>query len=90
MSFQGFDDDHPARIGGANSEPPFAPLIRALSAAPLATLAEVAQLRPEALRERLTEAGLQPVSGEQSLSELAGPDLRRQVQILGLLFTDPK
>ncbi|MHB0982327.1 MAG: DUF4405 domain-containing protein [Thiobacillus sp.] len=75
---------------GANSEPPFAPPIRALSAAPLATLAEVAQLSPEALRERLAEAGIQPVSGEQSLRELTGPDLRRQVQILGLLFAEPK
>lgn len=67
---------------GEKGEPPFAPPIRALSAAPLTTLAQVAGLTPEQLRERLVKAGLQPVSDQQSLSELTGPDLRRQVQTI--------
>ena len=67
---------------GEKKEPPFAPPIRALSAAPLTTLAQVAELTPEQLRERLIKAGLQPVSDQQSLSELTGPDLRRQVQAI--------
>lgn len=67
---------------GEKGEPPFAPPIRALAAAPLTTLAQVAGLTPEQLRERLNKAGLQPVSDQQSLSELTGPDLRRQVRTI--------
>ncbi|MBF0110775.1 MAG: DUF4405 domain-containing protein [Magnetococcales bacterium] len=68
------------------SEPPFAPPIRALSAAPLTTLAQVARLTPGQLRERLVKAGFKPMSDQQSLNELTGPDLRRQVQtITGIL-----
>ncbi|MEO5326675.1 MAG: DUF4405 domain-containing protein [Magnetococcus sp. THC-1_WYH] len=67
---------------GRKGEPPFAPPIRALSAVPLATLAQVAGVTPGQLRERLVKAGLQPMSDRQSLSELIGSDLRRQVQTI--------
>lgn len=67
---------------GEKGEPPFAPPIRALSAAPLSTLAQVAGLTPEQLRERLIKADLKPLSDQQSLGELTGPDLRRQVQTI--------
>jgi hypothetical protein len=76
--------------GGQKSEPPFAPPIRALSAAPLTTLAQVARLSPGQLRERLTTAGLQPTSDQQSLAELIGPDMRRQVQVMSTLFAAVK
>lgn len=67
---------------GEKQEPPFAPPIRALAAAPLTTLAQVAGLTPAQLHERLIAAGFKPVSAQQSLSELTGPDLRRQVQTI--------
>jgi peptidoglycan/LPS O-acetylase OafA/YrhL len=74
---------------GKKGEPPFAAPIRALSQAPLATLAQVAQVSPEQLRERLMMAGLQPKSDQQSLSDLVGPDTRKQILVLGtLLATD--
>ena len=76
--------------GSQKSEPPFAPPIRALSAAPLTTLAQVAKLGPEQLRERLTTAGLQPTSDQQSLADLTGPDLRKQVQVMSTLFAVAK
>jgi peptidoglycan/LPS O-acetylase OafA/YrhL len=69
-------------------EPPFMQPIKALSAAPLTTLAQVAQLSPEQLRERLAKVGLQPSSNQQSLSDLIGPDMRKQVHILNTLFTE--
>lgn len=71
---------------GGKGEPPFAPPIRAMAAAPLETLAEVARISPGELRERLAEAGLHPTSDQQSLSDLTGPDMRRQVQVMGVLF----
>ena len=76
--------------GSQKSEPPFAPPIRALSAAPLTTLAQVAKLSPDQLRERLIKAGLQPASDRQSLADLTGPDMRKQVQVMSTLFAVAK
>lgn len=75
---------------GDQDEPPFASPIRALSAAPLTTLAQAARLSPEALREPMAEAGLEPSSDQQSLSDLTGPDMRRQMEAMGLLFSPAK
>lgn len=72
--------------GVQKSGPPFAPPIRALPVAPLTTLAQVAKLSSEKLPERLTTAGLRPTSDQQSLVDLTGPDIRKQVQIMSTLF----
>lgn len=71
---------------GKQGEPPFVPPIRALSLAPLTTLAQVARLTPAQLREQLEKAGVQATSDQQSLADLIGPDTRRQVQVLDGLF----
>lgn len=75
---------------GRQSEPPFIAPIRALSQAPLTTLALVAQVSPEQLHERLAKAGLKPQSDQQSLSDLIGPDMKKQVHVLRTLLTDAK
>lgn len=75
-------------LGGGTGEPPFVAPVRALSAAPLATLAEVARVSPEVLRERLVAAGLQPASDTQSVAELTGPDVRRQMHVLETVFAE--
>jgi hypothetical protein len=52
----------------------------------LATLAEVARVTPEQMLERVKTAGLQPASVQQSLRDLVGNDMHRQVEVLsGLL-----
>jgi hypothetical protein len=66
------------------------PPIRALSAAPLTTLVQVAGPTPEQLWERSLKAGLQPVWDQQSLSELTGPELRKQVHIMNGVFAKAK
>ena len=76
-----------ARIGNESGEPPFVRPIRALSQAPLTTLAQVAQVTPEELRTRLSQAGIQSTSDAQSLSDLVGTDTRRQIQVLGTVLT---
>lgn len=81
LSFAG-----PGREPGRGGEPPFAPPLRALSAAPLPTLAELARVTPEELHERLRAAGFQPSSDQQTLGEITGPDLRRQVEAMNALF----
>jgi hypothetical protein len=71
---------------GDKGEPPFMRPIRALSQASLTTLAQVAQVTPEHLREKLVKAGLQPTSNQQSVSDLVGPDMKKQAQILSMVF----
>jgi hypothetical protein len=75
---------------GKKSEPPFVAPMRALSAAPLTTLAQVARLQPEELRSRLADAGLQPTSDAQSVADLAGSDVRKQVRVMAKVFTPAK
>lgn len=75
---------------GGQSEPPFIAPMRALSQLPLSTLAEVAQVSPQELRERLSRAGVASASDTQSLNDLLGNDLRKQMPILGALFSPQK
>ncbi|MFZ2163762.1 MAG: DUF4405 domain-containing protein [Sideroxyarcus sp.] len=74
-------------LGGGQDEPPFMPPIRALSQVPLSTLAQVAQVTPEQLREKLSQAGYQSTSDQQSLSELVGTDTRKQMHVMESIFT---
>ena len=75
-------------VGNNNSVPPFLPCIRALAQAPLTTVATVAQVSPEQLHKRLLQAGLTPQSDQQSVSDLVGQDLRKQMQILRILLAN--
>lgn len=69
--------------------PPFMKPVRALARAPLSTLAQVAGLKPEQLRERLAKAHVQaPTSDTQSLADLVGPDGKRQLHVMGELFSE--
>lgn len=69
--------------GSAGQEPGFAPPVRAMAQAPLSALAPVLKLSPDQLRERLAAAGIASQSDAQTLAELVGPDLRRQITVLG-------
>ncbi len=75
---------------GNKDKPSFAIPIKALSQAPLTTLALVAQISPEQLHERLAKAGIVSLSNEQSLNELIGPDLRQQIHVLKTLLSKQK
>ncbi|MDO8988174.1 MAG: DUF4405 domain-containing protein [Sideroxyarcus sp.] len=70
------------QFGAFSDEPPFVQPIRSLSQAPLSTLALVAKISPEQLRENLSKAGFQPVSDQQSVSDLVGSDLKQQMHVL--------
>lgn len=72
---------------GKHGEPPFMQPVRALSQAPLTTLAQVAQVPPQQLLERLSKAGLQPVSDQQKLSDLTGNDTRKQLRVLSMVLS---
>lgn len=76
-------------LGGEKSEPPFMAPMRALALAPLGTLAQVAQVSPEEMQDRLAKAGFAPTSDQQSLRDLVGGDQRKQVEVLGEVLATP-
>lgn len=68
--------------GGAKSEPGFAPPVRALAQAPISVLAQVAGISTEEVQVRLQAAGLTVTSQQQSVADLVGKDLRKQIGVL--------
>lgn len=68
---------------GGNHEPPFVQPIRSLAKAPIATLANVAQVSSDEMIMRLGKAGVQASSEQQSVHELVGNDLEKQMHVLG-------
>lgn len=74
---------------GAKKAPSYAAPVRALASAPLPVLAQVLGKTPEALKADLAQAGL-PVDNEgQSLQDLVGPELKKQVRTLNRLLPQP-
>lgn len=71
----------PAR-GSSGGEPPFMASVKALAAVPLPTLALVAGVPVTEVQARLQAAGLQAGSANDSVQSLAGPDRKRQMQVL--------
>jgi hypothetical protein len=75
---------------GGEQDEPFIPPIRALAQAPLTTLAQVAQVTPGQLREKLSQAGYQSTSDQQTLNDLVGSDTRKQIHVMESIFTAAK
>jgi hypothetical protein len=73
-------------LGDVGDEPPFMAPVRALGQSNVTTLAQVAQVSPTELRNRLGKAGIHVDSDKQTLMQLIGPDPRRQAQVLGAVF----
>lgn len=73
-------------LGGEGGEPPYVPPLRALGQAPLSVLGQVAKLSPEELNARLAKAGFTVRDDQQTLSDLVGPDTRKQVGVMKGLF----
>jgi hypothetical protein len=71
---------------GGSREPHFVPPLRALGNAPLTVLAQVAQTSPEQILTRLKKEGIAAQSAQQSLSELVGEDMHKQVHLLHRLL----
>lgn len=65
--------------GGGGSEPGFAPPVRALAKAPITVLAQVAGTSTEDVKAKLLAQGLTVTSDQQSVADLVGPDLRKQI-----------
>lgn len=71
------------QIGEGDDEPPFVPPMKALALQPIPVLAQVAGVSPDEMRRRLAAAAKQPVGEGATVSQLAGPDTRRQIHMLG-------
>lgn len=76
-----------APLGGEDGDgPPYMAPVKALGGSSVATLAQVAQVTPEQMRARLSRAGVSATSDQQTLTELVGPDARKQMHVLGTVF----
>lgn len=70
-------------LGGAGGEPPFVAPLATLAAAPLSVLAAVAGTSPDDMARRLAAAGLPGATASSSVLQLAGPDRKQQIRVLG-------
>ncbi len=73
-------------VGDVGGEPAFMQSVKSLSAAPLTTLALVAEVTPEQMVERLSDAGFTVQSNAQSVSDVVGADLRKQMHVLKIVL----
>lgn len=65
--------------GEGGSEPGFAPPVRALAKAPISVLAQVAGTTTEDVKAGLQAQGFTVSSDQQSVADLVGGDLRKQI-----------
>ena len=63
----------------AAANPGFAPPVRALAKAPITVLAQVAGTSADDLKTKLQAQGLTVTSDQQSVADLVGGDLRKQI-----------
>lgn len=75
--------------GKGGKEPGFAPPVRALAAAPITVLAQVAGTNAGEIRARLQAAGYPVSSDQQSVQSLVGGDLKTQVGTLSRILATP-
>ena len=73
-------------LGGGDGEPPFVAPLAKLAAAPLPVLAAVAGTSPADMALRLAAAGLPGATDGSSVLQLAGPDRKEQIRVLGLVL----
>lgn len=73
---------------GGKKGPPGAAPMRALLNAPLSTLSLVAHVSPEQMHERLAKLGIKADSDQQSLSDLVGGDMGKQIYTLDMLLAE--
>ena len=74
-------------LGGAGGgKPPFVAPVQALARTPLTTVAQVAGIHVTELRARLSAAGVASQNDTQSIQDLVGADMGRQMRTLGQVF----
>lgn len=76
--------------GESGGEPGFAPPVRALAQAPISVLAQVAGTSTADLKAKLQVAGLTVTSDQQSVADLVGSDLRKQIGTITPLLNQSK
>jgi len=74
---------------GAKKTPSYAAPVSALSKAPIPLLAQVLGKTTEALKADLEQAGLPVDNDQQSLQDLVGPELKKQMRTLNRLLPQP-
>jgi Domain of unknown function (DUF4405) len=76
--------------GSSGSEPGFAPPVRALAKAPITVLAQVAGTSTDDVKAKLQAQGLTVTSDQQSVADLVGGDLRKQIGTISNVLPSAK
>jgi Domain of unknown function (DUF4405) len=76
--------------GAGGSEPGFAPPVRALAKAPISVLAQVAGTSSDDVKAKLQAQGLTVTSDQQSVADLVGGDLRKQIGTISKVLPQAK
>ena len=76
--------------GEGGSEPGFAPPVRALAKAPITVLAQVAGTSTDDVKAKLQAQGLTVISDQQSVADLVGGDLRKQIGTMSKVLPQSK
>lgn len=76
-------------VGEEGGKPPFVAPVQALANTSLTTVAQVAGVSVTEVRTRLAAAGVQSQNDTQSIKDLVGPDLKKQIGTLGRVFASP-
>ena len=71
---------------GGERQPPFVVPMQALAAAPVPVLAQLAGIGTDEMLQRLRQAGTAPTGRADSVRSLVGPDLKRQMRVLGAVL----
>ena len=77
-------------IPAGESEPTFVPPLKALAKAPITVLAQVAGTSTDELKAKLQAQGLTVTSDQQSVADLVGGDLRKQIGTMGKILPQTK
>lgn len=72
--------------GEGGGEPPFVAPMQALARQPVPVLAQVAGVTPDEMQKRLEAAAKKPVGEGATVGQLAGPDTRAQIHLLGAVM----
>ncbi len=75
------------QLPGAASEPPFIAPAKALAATPLPVLAKVVGVSTQEIKHRLEAQQLIVTNEQQSVSDIVGSDVRRQISVLKEVLT---
>jgi Domain of unknown function (DUF4405) len=74
------------QLGDTEKPPGWAPSVQALATTPIKNLPLIANINAEEISKKLHLAGIEVTSPDQTIKDLVGPNLKKQVRALNTVF----